>query len=309
MRGCGGFRVKAGERPARVERWKGRDQVSKIEMTRGNAKTNPPTYDAPEVAAHYAGLEYLTAAERMLFEAYVRPDSAILDLGVGGGRTTPFLARRASRYIGVDNATAMVTTCREKFPGLEFVLGDAADLKSLAPASFDAVVFSFNGIDYVLPDESRKNCLEHIYRVLRPGGVLIFSSHNPRAVIARRGWNRERLETIARRLAASSLFFRAVLAVLTLLRAGLALLQGAGATLWQILTKVPTRVFWVGAGSLVDPTNYGLLTHYSTPRLVIREVESLHFRLQSVVAQDYPHEGNLYTTGWYYYVFTKPCAK
>ncbi len=279
-------------------------------MTRSNAKTGLPTYDAPEIAAHYAGLEYLTAAERMLFETYVPLGSSVADLGVGGGRTTAFLAGRASRYVGVDNAPAMVNACRAKFPELEFVVADAADLTGFAEASFDAVVFPFNGIDYVLPDQSRKNCLGHIRRILKPGGVLIFSSHNARAVIVRRSWNRERLCRIARRLAPESdLFYRTFLGVLTLMRAALAALQEAGATLLRALAIVPTRAFWRGEGTLVDASNYCMLTHYSMPMHMIRELESLHFRLQGVVADDYPRAGNLYATGWYYYVFTNPFAK
>ncbi len=152
-------------------------------MTDRSADTNLQIYDAPEVAAHYAALDYLTPCERLLFETYVAPGSAVLDLGVGGGRTTSYLAQRASRYVGVDYAAAMVTACQAKFPGLEFVVADAANLAAFPDASFDVVVFAFNGIDYVLPDESRRSCFEHVHRVLKAGGVVIFSSHNARAVL------------------------------------------------------------------------------------------------------------------------------
>ena len=77
-------------------------------LTGRSTVTNLQTYDAPEVAAHYAALDYLTPCERVLFETYVRSGSAILDLGVGGGRTTAYLANRASRDVGVDYAPAMV---------------------------------------------------------------------------------------------------------------------------------------------------------------------------------------------------------
>src|SRR5271157_976370 len=86
------------------------------------------TYNAPEVAEYYAGLNYLTACERQLFEAYLRPGMAILDLGVGGGRTTAYLSSIASRYAGVDYASEMIASCRKKFPQLEFDVGNAADL-------------------------------------------------------------------------------------------------------------------------------------------------------------------------------------
>ena len=140
----------------------------------------------------------------MLFETYIPPGSAILDLGVGGGRTTSYLANRASRYVGVDYAAAMVKACQAKFPDLEFVVADAANLSIFPDASFDVVVFAFNGIDYVLPEQSRRSCFEHIRRVLKAKGVLIFSSHNARAVLIRPQWNRERLQRTARRFSADS---------------------------------------------------------------------------------------------------------
>ncbi len=111
------------------------DRAVGIEMTERSVDTNFQTYDAAEVAAHYATLDYLTPCERVLFETYIPPGSAILDLGVGGGRTTSYLANRASRYVGVDYAAAMVKVCRGKFPGLEFVVADAANLSIFPDAS------------------------------------------------------------------------------------------------------------------------------------------------------------------------------
>src|SRR5208337_5155868 len=136
-------------------------------MTNASSARNRQIYDATEVAAHYAALNYLTPCERLLFETYIKPGSAVLDLGVGGGRTTPYLAGRASRYVGVDYAPAMVKACQAKFPGLEFRVADAANLSLFPDDSFDVVVFAFNGIDYVLPEESRRSCFAHVHRVLK----------------------------------------------------------------------------------------------------------------------------------------------
>jgi len=59
-------------------------------------------YSAPEIVAQWAAMDSLTACEQLLFDTYLRPGMAILDLGVGGGRTTPYLSAIASRYVGVD---------------------------------------------------------------------------------------------------------------------------------------------------------------------------------------------------------------
>src|ERR1700730_10292203 len=137
-----------------------------------DAKTDPqrdpniPIYNAAPIVQHYAALNYLTPCEQLLFETYLKPGMAILDLGVGGGRTTPYLSSIAARYVGVDYAGEMISACRRKFPHLNFEVGNAADLSIFPSSSFDAVVMAFNGMDYVIPDESRLLALREIGRVL-----------------------------------------------------------------------------------------------------------------------------------------------
>ena len=84
---------------------------------------------------------------------------AILDMGVGGGRTTQYLSQIAGRYVGADYSEAMVDTCRKRFPDQEFRHCDARDIAPFADGEFDAVVFSANGIDYIAADEGRARCL------------------------------------------------------------------------------------------------------------------------------------------------------
>src|SRR5258706_3427623 len=153
---------------------------------------NLHVYNTPEVAEHYASLDYLSPCEQALFDAFLKQGDAILDLGVGGGRTTPYLSSLASFYVGVDYAPKMVVACQQKFPRLKFLVADAANLAPLDNRTFDSVVMAFNGMDYLIPTESRRQGLAEIHRVLRKDGVLIFSSHNPRAIFSRPAWSRER---------------------------------------------------------------------------------------------------------------------
>jgi SAM-dependent methyltransferase len=279
-------------------------------MTGRSSATNLQTYDSPEVAAIYSALDYLTPCERILFEAYIPMGSAILDLGVGGGRTTRYLANRAARYVGVDYAPAMVKACQAKFPDLEFVVADAADLTAFPDASFDVVVFAFNGIDHVLPGQSRRNCFGHIHRVLKPGGVVIFSSHNARAVLVRPRWNRKRVQQAARRFSANSrILYWPLLALLTAGRSALALGQAAGATFLRLCKRIPSRAFWRGEGDVVDSGHGGMLTHHWIPSRVIAEVDAMPLRLDRILGDDYPYPSHAYETDWYYYVFAKAREK
>lgn len=275
-------------------------------MTHLSAETNLQTYNSPEVASHYAALDYLTPCERLLFETYVPVGGAVLDLGVGGGRTTPYLASRASRYVGVDYAEAMVEACRAKFPAVEFIITDASDLSGFPDSCFDAVVFAFNGIDLLLPDKTRRACLTHMHRVLKPGGVVIFSSHNARAVLSWPNWNRERLVQMARRGSAGSRGLERLLQVsLTLVRSTLAFGQALGASVLRLLRRLPLRAFWSGEGTFVDSAHGGLLTHCWTPGFAVRELNAAHFQILQIVGNDYPRANHRFATDWYYYVFAK----
>jgi len=208
--------------------------------------------------------------------------------------------------VGVDYSAAMVKACQTKFSNLEFVVADVANLSFFPDASFHAVVFAFNGIDYVLPDECRRSCLGHIRRVLKPGGVVIFSSHNPRSVLVRPSWNQERLLRIARSFSAG---YWLVWIFLTAMRSTLAVAQAMEATIWRAVRRIPSRMFWHGHGTLVDPVHGGLLTHYSTPSCVLKELAAFQFRPERILGNDYPKQGYRYATDWYYYVFTKTCEK
>jgi len=267
---------------------------------------NLRTYLVPEVASHYAGLNYLTPCERLLFRTYIKPGMAVLDLGVGGGRTTSCLSRVASRYVGVDYSAAMIQACRRRFPDLSFALADASDLSAFDDASFDAIVFSFNGLDCLVPDEKRLRCLRECRRVLRPTGVLVFSSHNPRSILVRADWDRGRLRAFARRLVAQqSVFLPLVVGGLTLAKAVQASLRALARSALRIVRRVPTPAFWRGEGDLHDPVDGGLTVHCSIPDRVVAELSELDFQLLELMGDDYPRRSRLFLTDWFYFVFSK----
>jgi SAM-dependent methyltransferase len=268
------------------------------------------------VAAHYASLDYLSPCEKALFDEFLKEGDAILDLGVGGGRTTPHLSRLTSRYVGVDYAAKMVAACQRKFPELEFLVADATNLARLGNGNFDSVVMAFNGMDALVPHQARRRCLAEIHRVLRDGGVLIFSSHNPRAVFLRPAWNPKRIEAVAQTLAGKRKWLLEPARFLLLcLRVVVALARSAMASAFRLSRRVWRRAFWSGDGYMVDPAHGGVLTHYAVPERVIEEVEQQGFQFLRFAGDDYPRRSRVYVTDWYYYVFRKaetsvsaPCA-
>jgi SAM-dependent methyltransferase len=267
---------------------------------------NLRTYRVREVASHYAALNYLTPCEQLLFRTYIKPGMAVLDLGVGGGRTTSYLSRVSSRYVGVDYSEAMIHACRKKFPDLDFLLADASDLSAFEDASFDAIIFSFNGLDSVVPDEKRLRCLRECWRVLRPTGVLVFSSHNPRSILVCADWDRGRLRAFARRFVSQrNAFFPLVVGGLTVAKAIHAFLSAATGCTLKIIQRVPRPAFWRGEGDLFDSSHGGLMIHCSIPDRVVAELAEFDFQLVSLTGDDYPRVSRPFLTEWYYYVFSK----
>ncbi|HVZ10830.1 MAG TPA: class I SAM-dependent methyltransferase [Candidatus Paceibacterota bacterium] len=116
-------------------------------------------------------------AEEKLFAEFLKPGMRILDLGCGAGRTTGYLKNFDPNVHGADVSAAMIEKAKERFPEIQFSVMDAAQL-GFADGMFDAIVFSFNGLDYLYPVDRRAAALAEIRRVLKPGGVFIFSSHN-----------------------------------------------------------------------------------------------------------------------------------
>ncbi|HTY78692.1 MAG TPA: methyltransferase domain-containing protein [Candidatus Bathyarchaeia archaeon] len=108
---------------------------------------------------------------------FPRWGSRVLDVGCGYGRTSRPLAAMGFQVTAIDIVPRMVTEGSAATPSVHFCLMSATDL-GFADASFDCVFFSFNGIDCIVPQGKRAQALREFRRVLRPGGVLVYSAHN-----------------------------------------------------------------------------------------------------------------------------------
>lgn len=122
---------------------------------------------------------FLGPGERMAVEHLdgALDGARVLDLGFGTGRTTSWLAPRTGSYVGLDVSPGMVRAARRRHPGADLRLGDARRLEGFADASFDVVVFSFNGID-AIPHAERAATLAGIRRVLVEDGHAMLSMLN-----------------------------------------------------------------------------------------------------------------------------------
>jgi SAM-dependent methyltransferase len=103
-------------------------------------------------------------------------DRRVLDLGCGAGRLANYLRPLTPHYVGVDRSEHMLAYCQSHFPTLDFQQADMRQLP-FGDGAFDAVFAVFNLFDAVSHEE-RLHVLAEVRRVLRPGGLLVFSAHN-----------------------------------------------------------------------------------------------------------------------------------
>lgn len=133
---------------------------------------------AGEVRRLASASGWIDPSERRLFQRVIeeRPDADVLDIGVGGGRTVPLLAPRASSFIGIDFIPDLVEAARTRFPTTDLREGDARRLE-FDDGQFEIASFSINGID-AIGHADRARALGEVRRVLRRDGVFVFSTHN-----------------------------------------------------------------------------------------------------------------------------------
>jgi ubiquinone/menaquinone biosynthesis C-methylase UbiE len=117
-----------------------------------------------------------------IVDAFIVPSVAenatVLDVAMGHGRWTPFLAQRARRYIGIDFSPSCVNFCRKRFANLtnvEFHLTGGRTLSTIASGSIQ-FVWSYDSFVHIEPDVTGGYMAEFA-RILSPGGRC--SIHHP----------------------------------------------------------------------------------------------------------------------------------
>jgi ubiquinone/menaquinone biosynthesis C-methylase UbiE len=136
-----------------------------------------------------------------------RERARALDFGCGLGRMTRALAAHFDEVVGVDISEEMVRGAREAngdLDGASFVVNHADDLSRFPDASFD-LVYSVIVLQHVPDRTAIESYVREFCRVLRPGGLAVFTlpSHIP--AIFRLQWRR-RLYQALRRVGVSAPF-------------------------------------------------------------------------------------------------------
>ena len=111
-----------------------------------------------------------------------KANDRVLDLGCAAGAITHYLSTFGAHPVGIDSEPRAVEKAGGLFPGLPFVVADAADLP-FPDASFDKAVAA-DFVEHIDDDAFLCMCRE-LRRVLTPTGTLALYTPNPRHLVER----------------------------------------------------------------------------------------------------------------------------
>lgn len=167
-------------------------QPAHARSTQAAAKEALPV-DQHELDALYVAFENQFRGSRDLIKNRVRvylsdlqdlglgkADSPILDLGCGRGEWLELLRENGFVAEGVDLNSIMISECRER--NLPVIEADAIEHLRALPSESHGVVTAFHLIEH-LEFRTLVDLLHESFRVLRPGGLVIFETPNPDNVL------------------------------------------------------------------------------------------------------------------------------
>lgn len=102
--------------------------------------------------------------------------SSMLDIGVGGGRTTYHFSKLFKTYLGIDIADKYLDYLIEKYPDCNFEINNIIlfEIKE----KYDFILFSHNGIDCIYDINDYLLIINKMYNLCEINGFIAFSSHN-----------------------------------------------------------------------------------------------------------------------------------
>jgi SAM-dependent methyltransferase len=115
--------------------------------------------------------------DRQLLDRFadgMRGAGLVCDLGCGPGQVARYLNERGVAMCGIDLSPEMVERARQLNPGVEFCRGDMRSLD--VPDEAWAGIAAFYAI-VNLPPADVAQAMREMWRVLRPGGLLLLSFH------------------------------------------------------------------------------------------------------------------------------------
>ncbi|MBQ3490729.1 MAG: class I SAM-dependent methyltransferase [Clostridia bacterium] len=118
--------------------------------------------------------------EACFTENGIKPKN-ILDLACGTGSITVPLAKRGYALTGIDLSSEMLSLAQEKSDEAKVKIRFSEQNIALfqAGGNFDAIICSFDGINYLTSPKDVQSCFASVAETLSDGGVFIFDISTP----------------------------------------------------------------------------------------------------------------------------------
>jgi len=116
---------------------------------------------------------------KSLAEKYIKEGMKILDVGCGNGRLFELVKNKNVKYFGIDNSEKLIEEAKRlhnKSGTVNFSVGDILSLPQ-SDNEFDAI-FCIAVLHHIPSKELREKAISQMYRILKPGGILIMSLWN-----------------------------------------------------------------------------------------------------------------------------------
>jgi SAM-dependent methyltransferase len=147
------------------------------------SKTVRQYYGDPRVVAAYSAMaaDGLIPFEAALIRRAFRPGQHVLDVGCGGGREAVEMVGLGLQVVGIDLIPEMVRTASRYAASQQVripVLAADATVLPFQAETFDGVAMLGQVITFLPARDLRIAALRSAWRVLRPGGSLVMTTHN-----------------------------------------------------------------------------------------------------------------------------------
>src|SRR5262249_33843220 len=139
----------------------------------------------PAIARNYDGTladSSLPAVDVAFAQRHFASPGDLIDLGCGTGRLLIPFAHRGHWVLGVDLSEEMLRVAGERTADagvtVHLLKANLVELDCLADQSFDHAACLFSTLGMVAGAGQRRRVLEHVHRLLRPGGKFVLHVHN-----------------------------------------------------------------------------------------------------------------------------------